>query len=344
MTVGRDLGRSYSGETSSATTYRLARMAHVRTAGMSSEVLFRMMRLVPGAVDRVSQDLIAEARSARAAELDELRDSGIAPIDSVLDGSAVERLRAFAERAPAKLRLLDGRVIDGTYESRHPATVAAFVPGTFAWANPEVQRVMASSRLHEIALGHTGLAPVVHTPTLYWSCRPVSTEQISETAAPTRRFHMDFDGVRAVRVHMYLTDVGDGNAPMQYVPGSHRPGSLRGRPFRQADLGLDDDVVTARFGASCARTITGPAGTTFVTDPRGLHRGTAPLDGDRLFLVTPIQAGSFAGYVRRRRSTPVRDDEFSRLLTMTGGPLRLFAQLAEPETAGLPTSVARLST
>ncbi len=155
---------------------------------------------------------------------------------------------------------------------------------------------------------------------------------------------MDFDGVQAIRVHMYLTDVDEDSAPMEFVRGSHRVGSLRGPQFRAADMGLDEEVVIERFGPSAARTITGPAGTTFVTDPRGLHRGTAPRRRDRLFLVVPIQAGAFAGYVHRRRAVPVRNDDFARLLDVPTGPLRLFeARTADPGAGARAPSVARLA-
>ncbi len=49
---------------------------------------------------------------------------------------------------------------------------------------------------------------------------------------------------------MYLTDVDDDSAPMEFVLGSHRVGSLRGPQFRAADMGLDEDVVIERFGPS----------------------------------------------------------------------------------------------
>jgi hypothetical protein len=250
-------------------------------------------------------------------------------------------LRAFAERAPASLRLADGRVIPGTYADRHPDTVSIHIPGTFAWASREVQTVMASAELLELALARFGLAPVVHTPSMYWSCVSTAATDRATDERLARTFHMDFDGVQAMRAHVYLTDVGDDDAPMQFVRGSHRVGSLRGREFRDADRGLDEQVVVERFGESATCTITGPAGTTFVTDPRGLHRGTAPRGRDRLFLVVPMQAGGFAGYVHRRRAVPVRDEAFARLLGVPGGPLRLFE--ADATTSASGVSVARLA-
>ncbi len=342
--VTRDLAAWYRGAPSSAHTYRVARKVHVRTAGVSSAVLLGAMRAAPGAADHVARGDVLHARGRAGRALEELEESGLTVIEPVLDADAIARVREFAEHAPGRMRLADGRVIDGTYADRPPDAVSIHLPGTFAWATGELQSVMASADLLELARARFGLAPVVHTPTLYWSCTTAVAPGRSTEAQLARTFHMDFDGVQAIRVHVYLTDVDEDSAPMEFVRGSHRVGSLRGPQFRAADMGLDEDVVIERFGPSAARTITGPAGTTFVTDPRGLHRGTAPRRRDRLFLVVPIQAGAFAGYVHRRRAVPLRNDDFAQLLDVPTGPLRLFEASTVDSTAGARApSVARLA-
>jgi hypothetical protein len=288
---------------------------------------------------------VVRARHRSTHALEDLRRAGLAVIDPLLDPAAVAQLRAFAERAPARLRLADGRVIDGTYAERHPDTTLVSIPGAFAWAHGEVQHVMASARLHELALARFGLAPVVHLPSLYWSCVPSTpSARAAATFGRASFFHVDYDGIQAIRVHMYLTDVDSESAPMEYVLGSHRVGSQHGREFRGADDGLDEAVVSRRFGAAAIRAVTGVAGTTFVTDPRGLHRATSPEGHDRLFLVTAIRAGAFAGAYHRRRAVPVRDERFGLLLDDPRGPLRLFEAIADEESSTLSAaSVARLA-
>jgi hypothetical protein len=345
IAVARDLAAWYAGTSSGADTYRVARRLHVRTAGTSSAALFGVMRAIPGATDHTPRSEVRRAAERSGQALDELRERGLTVIEPVLDDHAVERLRAFAEHVPAKLVLADGRVVDGTYSERPPETTFVSVPGTFTWANGEVQHLMASGRLHDLALARFGLAPVVHLPTLYWSCVPATPgARAGESLGRAARFHLDYDGVRSIRVHLYVTNVDSGSAPMEYVLGSHRVGALHGREFRNADNGLNEVVVTGRFGASAGRAITGPAGTTFVTDPRGLHRATPPRDHDRLFLVVAVRAGAFAGAVNRRRAVPVRDDDFGRMLEIPLGPLRLFEAIADDSSSGAPTlRVARFA-
>jgi hypothetical protein len=344
--VARDLGAWYSGTPSRAATYAVVRKVHMRTAGVSSAAMFAAMRALPGAPDRVQRVEVVRARDRSGRAYEELRQFGITVVEPVLDSAQLAQLQEFAAHVPAKLRLVDGRVIDGTYADRPPDTVSVYLPGSFTWANREVQHVMASTRLHDLALARCGLAPVVHTPNLHWSCVPSTPtyDAPREELGRNAQFHVDFDGIHAIRVHMYLTDVDDGTAPMQYVPGSHRVGSLRGRALRFADEGIDERAVTQRFGASAARTITGPAGTTFVSDPRGLHRATAPIDGDRLFLVMAIRGGAFAGAVHRKRAVPVRDEHFGRLLADPRGPLRLFEAIEPDGSSNTATvGVARLA-
>ena len=51
---------------------------------------------------------------------------------------------------------------------------------------------------------------------------PVATVQgVEPESLATVRYHWDFDGLASLRVHVYLTDVGDDDAPMRYMRGSH---------------------------------------------------------------------------------------------------------------------------
>ena len=81
------------------------------------------------------------------------------------------------------------------------------------------------------------------------------------------------------------------------------------------------------------------SGTTFLTNPHGLHRATTPETRERLFLVLPFQAGGYGGYYRRTRALPVRDPELDRRLRAGDPALRLFE--AAPESARAAAMVTR---
>ena len=318
---------------------------HVRTAGVSSATLFGVMRAVPGASDRVRRGEVVRARHRSTHALEDLRRAGLAVIDPVLEPAAVAQLRAFAERAPARLRLADGRVIDGTYAERHPDTTLVSIPGAFAWAHGEVQHVMASARLHELALARFGLAPVVHLPSLYWSCVPSTPSTVCRGNVRPR-----FVLPRGLRRHpgdpgpyvphrCRLRECAHGVRPREPssrvaarsgVPQCRRR-SRRGRGVQALRRGGDSCRHRRRRHDLRDRSPR-PAPSHVARGPRS----ALPRDGD--------PGRRVAGAYHRRRAVPVRDERFGLLLDDPRGPLRLFEAIADEESSTLSAaSVARLA-
>ena len=303
------------------------------TGGRSSAVARGVLRSLPGWVDRRTGS--SDEAAGRIAGLDELRTRGLASLGRLVDADDCAELQAFARTAPGRGRRTDGEFVRCTYATR-PDHSSAFFPSVgFMLANPQIQALMADPRILALAESYLGAAPVVQVPTLYWTFpSPALDADLARRSA--RWFHVDFDGLAAVRVHVNLTDVDEGAGPMEYVWGSHDPKALRGRGMSERDEGLPEELVAARFGSSATHPLCGPAGSVFVSDSQGLHRGTPPRATERLFLVIAITAGSFATYTQRRRSVPVHDAAFGALAGNASGPLRLFP----PAPAG--ESVARL--
>ena len=321
--VTTDVGHWYAGRTTSADTYRLMRRLHRFTAGWSSAAARTLVRTLPGSPDRLGPLDHPRLDPGDARVLDALRRDGLAMLEPVLSPDAVESLVDYARTGPAQVSSPSGGVRSGTYEELRVDAAAVYLDGRFAWARPEVQHLLASPRLWDLARAYFGAVPVVHPPQLYWSCAS-TPESAREAVSLARNFHWDYDGIGGLRLHLYLTDVDETAAPMEYVLGSHRPGSLSTPELRRADDGETPESALDAMGLVDRRSITGPAGTTFVSDSTGLHRATRPTGRDRLFLVMPIRAGTFTGYYRRRRSVPVRDDTFAAALAAGRPELRLF--------------------
>ncbi|MFP4513458.1 MAG: phytanoyl-CoA dioxygenase family protein [Acidimicrobiales bacterium] len=327
--TARDLRGWHRGRPSTGETYIAMRRAHRLTAGWSSVAARRLLAKAPGSPDRLSPLDRPRLDEAGARSLTDLRRDGVAMLEPVLAPDEVASLVDFAERAPARGRLASGAMQPGTYRDLAGDASAVFLDGTFAWARPEVQRILADDRLWDLARAYFGLVPVVQPPQIYWSCAAAPED---ETLAPNlaRNFHWDYDGVGGLRLHLYLTDVDASAAPMQYVVGSHRPGALRTHELRHADDGTASESALDALGLVERRSITGPAGTTFISDSTGLHRATRPTGRDRLFLVFSLRAGSFAGYYHRRRRVPARDPRFAAALAAGRPELSLFAA-ADPD-------------
>lgn len=61
-----------------------------------------------------------------------------------------------------------------------------------------------------------------------------------------------------------------------------------------------------------------------MSNSNGLHRGTPARTRDRLFLVMPFQATSFAGYHLKPRTVKPKDPEFAALLAWNSPAVRWF--------------------
>lgn len=100
-----------------------------------------------------------------------------------------------------------------------------------------------------------------------------------------QRWHRDYDDWRSCKLFLYLTDVDEDTGPHQYIPGSHRedfferlslpPDAYFWGAGRGTDIENDCDKLPRVE-------ITGPAGTTFLTNNFGLHRGKKPTKGERM--------------------------------------------------------------
>jgi hypothetical protein len=98
-------------------------------------------------------------------------------------------------------------------------------------------------------------------------------------AKGSQRFHRDFDGVRFIKLFVYLTDVDEDGGPHVYVADTHD------RPELYHPRAMSDDEVAATFGRERFVTLTGPAGQCFLADTRGVHKGLLPQKKERLALI-----------------------------------------------------------
>jgi hypothetical protein len=96
----------------------------------------------------------------------------------------------------------------------------------------------------------------------------------------SQRFHRDFEGIKFIKLFIYLTDVSIQNGPTVYVGGSHKSRKLFHPKAMQ-----DDEVISA-FGEENIHTILGKAGSCFLADTRGIHKGNLPTKDPRLAIIS----------------------------------------------------------
>lgn len=336
---GPDLVRAVKGRPSSADTYRLTRLLHDLTGGRSSAALLGMYRKLPGSTDRIDAAERTRLWNEHQPALTELERDGVVVVPPVLAPEQVAALVEFARTAPGSIINADGERVNGTYAERGPTARGVSISGTFLWTRPEIQDLLANNPLADFIAATTGMRATVHPPLLFWTCADPEQAPAETRRRLAQRYHSDYDGLAGLRLHLYLTDVDDGAAPMQYVRGSHRTGSLPLAYRQRHDDDVPLDEVHRRFGRESVTSVTGPAGTTFVSRSHGLHSGTPPVTADRLFLVMSAQAGAFSGAFNRKRAVPVTHPDFGAALEAGAPELRLFE--ASNETQSIP--VARLA-
>ena len=117
-----------------------------------------------------------------------------------------------------------------------------------------------------------GCKPTISSINLWWSMGGRAKAEDAEL------FHRDVDDWRFYKLFVYLTDVDEGAGPHVFVKGSHADTVL---PTHAGQRHEDDEVEKA-FGKDRVMHITGTAGTAFLENTFGFHKGTLCKDKNRL--------------------------------------------------------------
>ena len=139
-------------------------------------------------------------------------------------------------------------------------------------ACPHLLALANSPPLVRLAAHYIGCKPTISAIGLRWSYPQAGSGK------GLQGFHRDCDDWRFIKVFVYLTDVDDAAGPHVYVSGTHQEHcGVRLQPYSDAD-------VDSRYGAPRVSSVTGPAGTGFAVDTRGIHKGQVPTQKPRLLL------------------------------------------------------------
>ena len=138
--------------------------------------------------------------------------------------------------------------------------------------------------LAEQALGCMPILDFVHG----LASRP-GEDSVDARDRAAQHFHSDHDRLRFVKVFVYLDDVGMHNGPHVFCEGTHRQRA----PELWSNNRLPDALVDAHVPESDRRVVTGSAGTVFIADTHGLHKGMALQSGQRRVFQTEYCSSLF---------------------------------------------------
>ncbi len=163
--------------------------------------------------------------------------------------------------------------------------------GAFPWDRPSLDETNIGYYTWEEVLKAPHMLDLMNDPDilsvaeLYLGCKPV-IDNIGcawsyagrDTAKGVQRFHRDFDCARGFKAFYYLTDIDETSGPHKFVRGSHQDARL------DSGKAQTDAAIAEAFGAEAIATITAPAGTWFLEDVYGFHKGQLPVNAPRLLL------------------------------------------------------------
>lgn len=137
--------------------------------------------------------------------------------------------------------------------------------------NADLVGLIKDPSILEVIRQYLGCEPVYDMCAAWWSY-PAKAD-----SASAQLFHFDLDRVRWLKVFVYLTDVGPDNGPHMFVRGSHRTVGARVR----RDGRFSDEETSEIFPDHEVAMLTGAAGTLFIEDTLGFHKGQAVEKGQR---------------------------------------------------------------
>jgi hypothetical protein len=111
------------------------------------------------------------------------------------------------------------------------------------------------------------------TSSLAWASFPC--DAAVESIASAQVFHMDYDYLDDLKLFVNLSDVYPSSGPLEYVAGSHRPGSKK----IWSSEPIDEKSVWGAHPRMNRILFTGAKGSAYISDNRGLHRDAPPDSG-----------------------------------------------------------------
>jgi hypothetical protein len=225
---------------------------------------------------------------------------GILHLPSLLDDQALSEMRDYFAARPAAdpYRPELGAFIGP--EAAPSATHVAFFSNEIVVHAPHALEVANHPRILSAVSAVLGAKPTISYMTAWWSLPAGGAPEHAEL------YHRDYDDLRFIKLFLYLTDVDDTNGPHAFVRGSHRSDKLVER------VRFTEEDVAACFAPEDRLRMAGKAGTAFLENTFGLHRGIPPVSKPRLIFQVLYSLAPYIGGPRKPLRSVAQDSERSR--------------------------------
>jgi len=208
------------------------------------------------------------AAASLAAELDGI---GQVNLCYLLTAEQCDELRTyFAGRKVVDLYRPERAPFDPLGPDRHPACHVANHLDPDILAAPHLLELANRPQILDILHQYFGCRPLISHIGAWWSYPTDAGPQQAEN------FHRDVDDWRFIKLFLYLSDVGPDTGPHVYVRSSAgQTGTNRIRRY-------SDDEIARAFGRQAITSQISSAGTAFLENTFGMHKGMPVRDGTRL--------------------------------------------------------------
>ena len=199
-----------------------------------------------------------------------LRAEGCTMLEPLLTAAQIADIHAFLRGRPVvtpKGVYALETIPDDVRRTSYPLDVVL--------AAPHIVGMMNRKDVLDVAGRYLDCRPTISGIGLHWSLPSKTGESAVQV------FHRDPDDWRFLKLFVYLTNVDEDAGPHEYVRGSHvHSGRVRSSRY-------EDEEVLSRYGQTSLERVLGPAGTAFIADTWGIHKGRAARTRPRLnFQVT----------------------------------------------------------
>lgn len=235
----------------------------------------------------VKQDLkvasfIKQADPKTAERLHSINTKGYTHLSS-LSADKVKAMREHFEKFPVVSN--DQRVL--TFEEASKTENIANYQMATILKCPHLLEMASDPEILSLVESYLGTIPTVIVMATWWSFAG------RNNAKDAQLFHYDYDDYRFCKLFLYLTDVDMDSGPHCFVEGTHRADEVynakmkwiaekdRFNDFYARSLRKSDEDVRKYFGKEFTY-LTGNAGSRFIVDTIGIHKGMLPTKHNRL--------------------------------------------------------------
>lgn len=144
---------------------------------------------------------------------------------------------------------------------------------------PVIEKLTRDPVFEEIARRYMGPRAKYLSTHMWWSYANEVAEADRNLYA--QQYHFDLDDYRFMKFFFYLTDVDEESGPHVYMRGTHHAKKLKDLfPIRR----FTDEEIHAQWGKDKETRVYGKAGSGFIVDTFGIHKGQPPRKKDRLVI------------------------------------------------------------